>query len=137
MNFKAILDKVRPTSNKGSAQVVMLGNDAIYISPAEQFPQITCISLVNGDWESALKQSLNSEAFTSGSLQLIVCANYYQTYQIDKPDIPDNEWSVALPFLLKDLVSELSDACFRMNHSYLINLLQHSRTQSRLCNSLP
>ncbi|MFS1947076.1 MSHA biogenesis protein MshI [Vibrio lentus] len=106
MNFKAILDKVRPTSNKGSAQVVMLGNDAIYISPTEQFPQITRISLVNGDWESALKQSLNSEAFTSGSLQLIVCANYYQAYQIDKPDIPENEWSVALPFLLKDLVSE-------------------------------
>lgn len=106
MNFKAILDKVRPTSYKGSAQVVMLGNDAIYISPTEQSPQITRISLVNGDWESALKQSLNSEAFTSGSLQLIVCANYYQTYQIDKPDIPENEWSVALPFLLKDLVSE-------------------------------
>lgn len=106
MNFKAILDKVRPTSNKGSAQVVMLGNDAIYISPTEQSPQITRISLVNGDWESALKQSLNSEVFTSGSLQLIVCANYYQTYQIDKPDIPENEWSVALPFLLKDLVSE-------------------------------
>ncbi|MDN2666551.1 MSHA biogenesis protein MshI [Vibrio sp. 14N.309.X.WAT.E.F5] len=106
MNFKAILDKVRPTSNKGSAQVVMLANDAIYISPTEQSPQITRISLVNGDWESALKQFLNSEAFTSGSLQLIVCANYYQTYQIDKPDIPENEWSVALPFLLKDLVSE-------------------------------
>lgn len=106
MNFKAILDKVRPTSNKGSAQVVMLANDAIYISPTEQSPQITRISLVNGDWESALKQSLNSEAFTSSSLQLIVCANYYQTYQIDKPDIPENEWSVALPFLLKDLVSE-------------------------------
>ena len=106
MNFKAILDKVRPTSNKGSAQVVMLANDAIYISPTEQSPQITRISLVNGDWESALKKSLNSEAFTSGSLQLIVCANYYQTYQIDKPDIPENEWSVALPFLLKDLVSE-------------------------------
>ena len=106
MNFKAILDKVRPTSNKGSAQVVMLANDAIYISPTEQSPQITRISLVNGDWESALKQFLNSEAFTSGSLQLIVCANYYQTYQIDKPDVPENEWSVALPFLLKDLVSE-------------------------------
>ncbi|MEZ8545312.1 MSHA biogenesis protein MshI [Vibrio splendidus] len=106
MNFKAILDKIKPTNNKGSSQVVMLGNDAIYISSTEQEPQVTSIPVVNGDWESALKKSLSSEVFTSNSLQLIVCANYYQTYQIDKPDIPESEWSVALPFLLKDLVSE-------------------------------
>ena len=106
MNFKAILDKIKPTNNKGSSQVVMLGNDAVYISSTEQESQVTHIPVVNGDWESALKKSLNSEAFTSSSLQLIVCANYYQTYQIDKPDIPESEWSVALPFLLKDLVAE-------------------------------
>ncbi|PTP70601.1 MSHA biogenesis protein MshI [Vibrio splendidus] len=106
MNFKAILDKIKPTNNKDSSQVVMLGNDAIYISSTEQEPQVTSIPVVNGDWESALKKSLSSEPFTSNSLQLIVCANYYQTYQIDKPDIPESEWSVALPFLLKDLVSE-------------------------------
>lgn len=106
MNFKAILDKIKPTNNKGSSQVVMLGNDAVYISSTEQESQVTHIPVVNGDWERALKKSLNSEAFTSSSLQLIVCANYYQTYQIDKPDIPESEWSVALPFLLKDLVAE-------------------------------
>ena len=106
MNFKAILDKIKPTNNKGSSQVVMLGNDAVYVSVTEQEPQVTSIPLVNGDWESALKESLSSKVFNSNSVQLIVCANYYQTYQIDKPDIPESEWSVALPFLLKDLVSE-------------------------------
>ena len=106
MNFKAILDKIKPTNNQGSSQVVMLGNDAVYMSSTEPELQVTSIPVVNGDWESALKKSLNSEAFTSNSLQLIVCANYYQTFQIDKPDIPESEWSVALPFLLKDLVSE-------------------------------
>ncbi|MGB2146714.1 MAG: MSHA biogenesis protein MshI, partial [Vibrio toranzoniae] len=106
MNFKAILDKIKPTNNKGSSQVVMLGNDAVYVSVTEQEPKVTSIPLVNGDWESALKESLSSKAFNSNSVQLIVCANYYQTYQIDKPDIPESEWSVALPFLLKDLVSE-------------------------------
>ncbi|NAZ55285.1 MSHA biogenesis protein MshI [Vibrio toranzoniae] len=106
MNFKAILDKIKPTNNKGSSQVVMLGNDAVYVSVTEQEPQVTSIPLVNGDWESALKESLSSKAFNSNSVQLIVCANYYQTYQIDKPDIPESEWLVALPFLLKDLVSE-------------------------------
>ncbi|TKE96340.1 MSHA biogenesis protein MshI [Vibrio kanaloae] len=106
MNFKAILDKIKPTNNKGSSQVVMLGNDAVYVSVTGQVPQVTSIPLVNGDWESALKESLSSKVFDSNSVQLIVCANYYQTYQIDKPDIPESEWSVALPFLLKDLVSE-------------------------------
>lgn len=106
MNFKAIVDKLKPTPSHGNTQVVMLGNDAVYISSAEQESQVTSIPFVNGDWESALKKSLNSEAFTSNSLQLIVCANYYQIYQLDKPDIPESEWSVALPFLLKDLVAE-------------------------------
>ncbi len=106
MNFKAILDKLKPSKSNGNTQVVMLGNDAVYISSAEQESQVTSIPFVNGDWESALKKSLNSEAFSSNSLQLIVCANYYQTYQLDKPDIPESEWSVALPFLLKDLVAE-------------------------------
>ncbi|ARP39366.1 MSHA biogenesis protein MshI [Vibrio syngnathi] len=106
MNFKAILDKIKPTNNNGSSQVVLLGNDTVYISSAESEPQITSFPVVNGDWESALKKLLSSESLTSDSLQLIVCANYYQTYQIDKPDIPQSEWSVALPFLLKDLISE-------------------------------
>ncbi|CAH7051904.1 MSHA biogenesis protein MshI [Vibrio chagasii] len=106
MNFKAIVDKLKPSKSNGNTQVVMLGNDAVYISSSEQASQVTSIPFVNGDWESALKKSLNSEAFTSNSLQLIVCANYYQTYQLDKPDIPESEWSVALPFLLKDLVAE-------------------------------
>lgn len=106
MNFKAIADKLKPSKSNGNTQVVMLGNDAVYISSTEQESQVTSIPFVNGDWESALKKSLNSEAFTSNTLQLIVCANYYQTYQLDKPDIPESEWSVALPFLLKDLVAE-------------------------------
>ncbi|WP_135382254.1 MSHA biogenesis protein MshI [Vibrio tasmaniensis] len=106
MNFKAILDKIKPTNNNGSSQVVLLGNDTVYISSTESKPQVTSFPVVNGDWESALKKLLSSESLTSDSLQLIVCANYYQTYQIDKPDIPQSEWSVALPFLLKDLISE-------------------------------
>lgn len=106
MNFKAIVDKLKPSKSNGNTQVFMLGNDAVYISSTEQESQVTSIPFVNGDWESALKKSLNSEAFTSNTLQLIVCANYYQTYQLDKPDIPESEWSVALPFLLKDLVAE-------------------------------
>ncbi|MDN3700369.1 MSHA biogenesis protein MshI [Vibrio artabrorum] len=106
MNFKAILNKVKPKNNRGSTQVVVLGNEAIYVSSADLEAQSTRIPLVNGDWESALKKSLNSEAFSSHRFQLIISANYYQTYQIDKPNIPENEWPVALPFLLKDLISE-------------------------------
>ncbi len=106
MNFKAIVDKLKPSKSNENIQVVMLGNDAVYISSTGQESQVTSIPFVNGDWESALKKSLNSGEFTSNALQLIVSTSYYQTYQLDKPDIPESEWSVALPFLLKDLVAE-------------------------------
>lgn len=36
----------------------MLGNDAVYISSTEQESQVTHIPVVNGDWESALKNRL-------------------------------------------------------------------------------
>ncbi|MGR5470113.1 MSHA biogenesis protein MshI, partial [Vibrio astriarenae] len=40
------------------------------------------------------------------SLTVILSHNYYQMYQIDKPAMPRQEWPSALPFLLKELISE-------------------------------
>ncbi|WP_105900775.1 hypothetical protein [Vibrio gangliei] len=33
-------------------------------------------------------------------------SHLYQSYQIDQPTIPKEEWPAALPFLLKDLITE-------------------------------
>lgn len=104
MKLKAILNKIKPASNGPQAQVALLSSEAVYVSAADN--SVIATPIMNGDWESALKKSLASDVFNSASLQLIVSANYYQTYQIDKPEIPESEWPVALPFLLKDLVSE-------------------------------
>lgn len=104
MKLKAILNKIKPAQNGTQAQVALLSSDAIYVPAADN--SVIATPIMNGDWESALKKSLASDAFKSARLQLIVSANYYQTYQIDKPEIPESEWPVALPFLLKDLVSE-------------------------------
>ena len=46
MNFKAIVDKLKPSKSKGNTQVVMLGNDAAYISSTEQKSQVTSIPFV-------------------------------------------------------------------------------------------
>ena len=104
MKLKAILNKIKPAQNGPQAQMVLLGSEAVYLSTADK--NVVATPITNGDWESALKKSLSSDSFTSAQLQLIVSANYYQTYQIDKPEVPESEWPVALPFLLKDLVSE-------------------------------
>lgn len=104
MKLKAILNKIKPAQNGPQAQMVLLGSEAVYLSTADK--NVVATPITNGDWESALKKSLSSDSFTGAQLQLIVSANYYQTYQIDKPEVPESEWPVALPFLLKDLVSE-------------------------------
>lgn len=104
MKLKAILNKIKPAQNGPQAQMVLLGSEAVYLSTADK--NVVAAPITNGDWESALKKSLSSDSFTGAQLQLIVSANYYQTYQIDKPEVPESEWPVALPFLLKDLLSE-------------------------------
>ena len=104
MKLKAILDKIKPAQNGTQTQMVLLGSEAVYLSTADK--SVVATPITNGDWESALKKSISSDSFTGAQLQLVVSANYYQTYQIDKPEVPESEWSVALPFLLKDLVSE-------------------------------
>ncbi|MBW3697248.1 MSHA biogenesis protein MshI [Vibrio sp. T187] len=106
MNLKAILDKLKPAKAQSDSQTVMLQQNALYLSLTEtsSLPSVTAIN--GGDWEGALKTILKNDELSGQNLTLVLDSSFYQTYQIEKPDIPENEWPVALPFLLKDLITE-------------------------------
>ena len=106
MNLKSILDKIKPTKGKSQAQTVMVQPEAVYASSNEEPPAPLVTSTQNGDWESALELQLKSEGFKGNKARIILGSTFYQTYQIEKPEVPESEWPVALPFLLKDLISE-------------------------------
>ncbi|MBM7038038.1 hypothetical protein [Vibrio ulleungensis] len=59
-----------------------------------------------GDWGQALHNVLESIEVKGLSCIVVLGSEFYQAYQIDTPKIPKEEWPVALPFLLKDVIAE-------------------------------
>ncbi|MGL5430643.1 MAG: MSHA biogenesis protein MshI [Vibrio sp.] len=73
---------------------------------ADELPQIPAQPLNQQNWQSVLVQTLQQHAIHDVQIHLVLHSQLYQTYQIDQPNLPREEWSAALPFLLKDMLSE-------------------------------
>ncbi|MGF1755290.1 MSHA biogenesis protein MshI [Vibrio makurazakiensis] len=109
MKLNNILDKLRPKKAENKPLTVMMQQSGLYLSASESAEHSSIamtVPITAGDWEGALKTLLTSEVLNSPSLRVVLSSHYYQTYQIDKPEMPEEEWPVALPFLLKDLITE-------------------------------
>ena len=57
-------------------------------------------------WQEALIKVLKDAKVSGIKLDVVLHSQLYQTYQIDKPALEENELVEALPFLLKDLITE-------------------------------
>jgi len=58
-----------------------------------------------GDWLPVL-QSVLEKIPQRIELDVVLHPGLYQDYQIEKPNLPKDEWNTALPFLLKDLTTD-------------------------------
>jgi len=106
MNLKAILSKFTKSSGRGQLCIAVQPN-AIYLSPDANSENSAPLEFpIEGHWEQALKLALTSGNYSGYSAVVTFNPKHYQIYQIDKPEIPQSEWPSALPFLLKDLISE-------------------------------
>ncbi|MCK6262257.1 MSHA biogenesis protein MshI [Vibrio sp. ZSDE26] len=131
MKIKSLIDKLKPTKNEHSNLLVIVQPDAIYFSqhPAFSIPKAV---LENSSWQQTLAANLKKYSVEGITVSVILDSSLYQTYQLETPNIPQNEWSVALPFLLKDLVTEkvtdiVADA-FRLPSSNKIQAYVINRT---------
>lgn len=109
MKLNSILDKIRPQKAESKSLTVMLQQSGLYLSACESVEHDsipTAVPINSGEWEGALKALLANEGINLPSLRVVLSSHYYQTYQIDKPEMPEEEWPVALPFLLKELITE-------------------------------
>ncbi|WP_232061094.1 hypothetical protein [Vibrio taketomensis] len=64
------------------------------------------VAIDSGDWQKHCLHSLKQAHISNVTLDVVLNSNLYQTYQIDKPNVPQEELSLTLPFLLKELISE-------------------------------
>ncbi|MGR5488301.1 hypothetical protein ACPV5F_20860, partial [Vibrio alfacsensis] len=68
--------------------------------------KVSNCDITANNWQKALEQLLQPKATKGQSVNVVIGSDLYHTYQIDTPRIPKSEWPQALPFLLKDVISE-------------------------------
>ncbi|AUI87085.1 MSHA biogenesis protein MshI [Vibrio azureus] len=106
MDFKAALAKLKRSPLGGRATFLVIQPDAVYVSSSAKSCKAERFEVVDSDWEAAFEQALSVIGSSSDVLTVVLANQYYQMYQIDKPAMPRNEWPSALPYLLKELISE-------------------------------
>lgn len=103
MNVASFLGKLKGNKSSSSTLSLVLLEDAIYLTfdgEASLFP------IDASGWLTALTSALDNDAYTGANAIVTLGAHHYQSYQVEKPELPPEEWAVGLPFLLKDLVAE-------------------------------
>ncbi len=106
MKIKPLIGKFKHNNQRKALLTVVVQPDALYFSSAGEVNLPPQVKFDGRTWQETLKATLSNVSASSLVVQVVLDAKHYQTYQIDKPSLPDNELASALPFLLKDLISE-------------------------------
>ncbi len=93
--------------NKRPAVAISIAQDRILLAsrePEVRFDQEPC----NGpaDWARAIAALVQRTQAAGAPVRVLLPTALYQQVQIEKPDVPDDELPGALPWAVKDLVSE-------------------------------
>ncbi len=108
MSLSSLLGRFRHSGHKAARLTIVIQSHVIYLlteAMVADHQQALMFPITDG-WESALKSALTSGDYSGMAATVVCCSNYYHIYQLDKPDIPQQEWPAALPFLLKDMSGE-------------------------------
>ncbi|MDE1309435.1 MSHA biogenesis protein MshI [Vibrio aestuarianus subsp. cardii] len=106
MNVQSLIEKIKPSKAATKQLFAVVQPEAIYFSSLEGVTLPREVPLEGATWQSVLLDSVKALNAKGLVVHLVLHSNLYQTYQIEKPNLPKEEWSVALPFLLKDLINE-------------------------------
>ncbi len=106
MNYRAVIDRFKRSPGGGRTCFLVIQPDAVYLSTSIKSARPSRFDVSESNWERSVEQALSVAAGYYDSLKVVLSHHYYQMYQIDKPAMPRNEWPAALPFLLKELISE-------------------------------
>ncbi|MGF1740675.1 MSHA biogenesis protein MshI [Vibrio profundum] len=104
---------------------VVVQPHALYFSSAQTIPGVPeHVMLAGIDWLELLIDVVE-KVTTSLHVDIVLHSELYQDFQIDKPNLPKEDWPTALPFLVKDLtsdsVSDLVADAFELPNSNKIN----------------
>lgn len=106
MNKHSFLGKFKQSKHNASRLTVVVQPSGLFFSALSESKLPSYVAFDGRAWQQVLFNTLQENAVTDISVQVVLHTGLYHTYQIDKPAVPDEELSGALPFLIKDLISE-------------------------------
>ncbi|MFV0576256.1 MAG: MSHA biogenesis protein MshI [Vibrio sp.] len=110
MNIKNLFQSFNKKTTRQASLSIVIFNDGIYLSKLNPGQKdsgfVSFYDLDNNAWDEVLNSALQENNCHNLDAKVTFGAFFYQSYQIDKPNIPKEEWPSALPFLLKDLTNE-------------------------------
>ncbi|MFQ2044341.1 MSHA biogenesis protein MshI [Aeromonas veronii] len=85
----------------------LLANDRIMLAAVGN-PPVFATRTINGpqEWAVAMNELFSRHGLAKSTVRVALAASLYQQIQIDKPAVPDAEMAGALPWAIKDYVSE-------------------------------
>ncbi|OAJ94669.1 hypothetical protein [Vibrio bivalvicida] len=106
MNIQSVIGKFKNNKKAATNVYVVVQPSALYFSAPSELNLPSQLSINGVTWQEALMAALHDAKVSDIALKVVLAANIYQTFQIDKPNVPQEELKIALPFLVKDLISE-------------------------------
>ncbi|PQJ88257.1 MSHA biogenesis protein MshI [Aliivibrio sifiae] len=110
MNIMGVFKKLKfSRSVKVTTSIVIL-QGGIYIAKSDNENELkeqhfTPIDQSN-EWKEGLIEACQKMALSDCKVNIIIGSHLYQSFQIDNPNLPKEELTGALPFLVKDLISD-------------------------------
>lgn len=94
-------------STPGRQVGLLVANDRIMLATLDN-PPLFATSTIKGpqEWAGAMSELFSRHGLAKSKVRVALAASLYQQIQIDKPAVPDAEMAGALPWAIKDYVSE-------------------------------
>lgn len=106
MNIQSLLGKFGSVKRSANGLRVVVQPSTLHFSEWNGASLPRQVFIESGDWQKTLVATLQQAHLTDITVDVVLNSNLYQNYQIEKPNVPQEELSLTLPFLLKDLISE-------------------------------
>ncbi|WP_421241119.1 MSHA biogenesis protein MshI [Aeromonas enteropelogenes] len=101
--MKQLFKRSTPSRQVG----LLLANDRIMLAAVAN-PPVFATRVINGphEWGQAVNELFSRHGLAKSKVRVALAASLYQQIQIDKPAVPEAEMAGALPWAIKDYVSE-------------------------------
>ncbi|WP_070963211.1 hypothetical protein [Vibrio sonorensis] len=106
MKVQTLLNKFKSNKKAANRIVAVIQPKAVYFYSDNDLNLEQSLPIGNRSWQETLVEALSHISAGSAELDLVLDHDSYQIFQIEKPNLPEEEWPSALPFLLKDLITE-------------------------------